>query len=248
MTKGRSVDDLMAVHAATLFVLDEDGRIVRENDPDESPGPLAFLASTAAGQSLHLHRMLSGDLALRLAEGLDRAPPWRDPGTAPAALPAFRALLAGLRSPLTVEPWLTHCLPHRPAPSNGLAVVASGTEEGAALIEALRGRGMPEHLAAAGFVGPADLWAPWCAVLDDGAIAALAFTARLGREGAEIGVHTFPAWRSRGFAAAATAHWAAHPDLAGKALFYSTAFDNRSSRRVAARLGLDLFAWGLRFG
>ena len=36
-------------------------------------------------------------------------------------------------------------------------------------------------------------------------IAAMAFTPRLGETGAEIGDYTFPAFRSRGFAAAATA-------------------------------------------
>ncbi|CEJ10319.1 hypothetical protein BN1110_00591 [bacterium YEK0313] len=236
----------MTVHAATLFVRDDRGRIVRENDPDESAGPLAFLAATPDRQSLHLHQMLPDDLARRLAEQLDRAPPWRDPEAEPAMLSVLSALLAGLRSPLAIERVLIHRLPHRPASSDGSDVVASGTAAGKALIDGLRRDGMPAHLVAAGFVGLTDFWAPWCAVLDEGAIASLAFAARLGRDGAEIGVNTFPGWRSRGLAALATAHWAAHPDLAGKALFYTAAIGNLSSRRVAERLGLDRFGWGLR--
>ena len=248
MAEQLSGDDLMAVHAATLFVLDDEGRIVRENDPDESAGPLAFVISTGLRQGLHRHVTLADDLARHLAGCVGRFPAWRDPDEAPAALPAMRALLAAGRGRCDVERVLIHHLPRQCAPSGPFEVVASGTDAGDALVERLRRQGLPPHLVAAGFVGLADFWAPWCAMLVDGTIASLAFAARLGRAGAEIGVHTFPPWRSRGLAAAAAAHWAGHPDLAGKALFYSTAFDNRSSRRVAGRLGLELFAWGLRFG
>jgi hypothetical protein len=47
-------------------------------------------------------------------------------------------------------------------------------------------------------------------------------------------------------AAAVTAKWASLAELAGRELFYSTAVANASSQRVAARLGLQHFAVGLR--
>jgi predicted GNAT family acetyltransferase len=77
-------------------------------------------------------------------------------------------------------------------------------------------------------------------------IASIAFAARLGAGGAEVGVYTFPGWRSKGLAAAVTAKWSAHPDLEERELFYSTTISNISSRRVAARLGLQQFAISLR--
>jgi hypothetical protein len=46
-------------------------------------------------------------------------------------------------------------------------------------------------------------------------------------------------------AAAVTAKWSSHPELASRELFYSTTVANTSSQRVAARLGLQHLAIGL---
>ena len=126
-----------------------------------------------------------------------------------------------------------------PAPP-GLLVVGSGTAAGDELLGRLESEGMPPGLAGMGFLGTADLWPQWCAVLCGGTVASVAFAARLSPLGAEIGVATASDARGRGLATAVTAAWSAHPDLAGRARFYTTAEENRSSRRVAARLGLRL--------
>jgi predicted GNAT family acetyltransferase len=80
----------------------------------------------------------------------------------------------------------------------------------------------------------------------EGEIAAMAFAARLSDAGAEIGVYTFPAYRGQGCAAAATAAWSSLAALSGRELFYSTLTSNRSSQRVAERLGLEQIGVGLR--
>jgi predicted GNAT family acetyltransferase len=94
----------------------------------------------------------------------------------------------------------------------------------------------------AGFKSVADFWEPWCVALDgnENAIASMCYAARLGDKGAEAGVYTFPRYRSRGLAAAVTASWASMAALNNRELFYSTSAANRSSQRVAARLGLRL--------
>jgi predicted GNAT family acetyltransferase len=71
-------------------------------------------------------------------------------------------------------------------------------------------------------------------------IAAIAFAARVGDQGSEIGVYAFPKFRTRGFASAVTASWSSLASLNGRTLFYSTSRSNRSSQRVAARLGLRM--------
>ena len=81
---------------------------------------------------------------------------------------------------------------------------------------------MPRHVVDAGFANVRDFWTPWCVALDGGVIAAVAFAARLGARGAEVGVHTFPDWRSRGPAAAVMAKWTYHPELASRELFIFT--------------------------
>src|SRR5690606_28612580 len=110
--------------------------------------------------------------------------------------------------------------------------------EGARLEETLIRDGMQPDLVEMGFRQVSDLWAPWCLALQDGQIASLAFAARLGGGGAELGLATLPAFRGRGLAAAATAGWSALPALAGRTLFYSTAASNLASQRVVAKLGL----------
>ncbi|HUY39709.1 MAG TPA: GNAT family N-acetyltransferase, partial [Candidatus Binataceae bacterium] len=98
------------------------------------------------------------------------------------------------------------------------------------------------------FKGVGDFWEPWCVAVEREEIAAIAFAARLGDSGAEIGVYTFPNFRARGFAAAVTASWSLMPQLDGRALFYSTARSNRSSQRVAARLGLRMIGASVSIG
>ncbi|MGH2458180.1 MAG: GNAT family N-acetyltransferase, partial [Chloroflexota bacterium] len=117
-------------------------------------------------------------------------------------------------------------------------LVCSETPEGDRLLARLAERCMPVALVALGFMGVGDFWAPWCAALRGDEIASVALSARLGPEGAEVGVDTVPAWRGRGYAAAATTGWAGHPSLHGRRLFYSTWRTNLPSRHVAQRLGL----------
>jgi ABC-type cobalt transport system substrate-binding protein len=117
-------------------------------------------------------------------------------------------------------------------------IVRGDSPEGQAMLARLAERGMADYMVDAGFKDTRDLWEPWCVALDGGEIASIAFAARLGAIGAEVGVYTFPKYRSRGFAAAVTASWASLESLKQRALFYSRAKSNRSSQRVAARLGL----------
>jgi GNAT acetyltransferase len=139
-----------------------------------------------------------------------------------------------------VERELTFMLPDSAPVSNGGSVVASGTPAGDELLARLEAEGMPAGLTGMGFADTGDLWPPWCAALSGGTLVSIAFAARLSPVGAEVGVATAPEARGRGLAAAVTAAWSCHVELAGRACFYTTDAENRSSRRVAERLGLRL--------
>jgi RimJ/RimL family protein N-acetyltransferase len=82
---------------------------------------------------------------------------------------------------------------------------------------------------------------PWAIALRDGRVAAVAHTPASTERAAEIGIWTHPDFRGQGLAAATTAHWARV--ASGRTLFYSTSADNLSSKRVAARLGLEQLGW-----
>lgn len=230
----------LARGAAASFVLTDAGRILRENDPDHSAGPrLAMLGCASGNLAFVRHDVPEPDVVVHAAT---HAPPWFRPDTLPACLDALTARLAPVTS---VEPSLVFALPPALRAADA-RIVCSGTAEGDALLAALARDGMPEHLVEAGFVGPGDFWAPWCALKDGGEIAAMAFAARLGAAAAEVGVYTFPGWRGRGFAAAVTTAWSGLPELRDRELFYSCLATNVSSRRVAARLRLEHIGMGLR--
>src|SRR5262249_2090872 len=125
--------------------------------------------------------------------------------------------------------------------THNVRIVRSGTAEGDALYASLASNGVPNGLLEMGFKDEKEFWAPWCVALDGKEIASVAFAARLGKKGAATGVATARDFRGRGLGAAATASWASHPRLAGLTLTYSHNRDNRSSQRVAERLGLRFF-------
>lgn len=83
------------------------------------------------------------------------------------------------------------------------------------------------------------LLGPWTiASLDERVVSLCHAPLRTTERFAECGVWTDPDFRRRGFAAAVTAEWAAIAAKPGRRLFYTTHHTNRSSQRVAERLGL----------
>lgn len=242
MTRSR-----LQAHAAAALVLNAAGRIVRENDPDYSPGPLLFLSGCAEGNVCYVRRDVPAAAAGRLLALAAGQPAWREPASPPACLPALMNVLSDVGFRPTVSTEILYALSPAP-PAATVAVIRSGTDEGDGLLSRLEREGLPAHLAAAGFVGLGDFWPPWCVAVDRGEIAAMAFAARLGDEAADVGVYTFPGYRGRGLAAAVTAAWSGHPDLAGRLRFYTTSVENLSSQQVAARLGLPRIGAVLRIG
>jgi len=90
--------------------------------------------------------------------------------------------------------------------------------------------------------------APWAMLCRDGRVVSICHSARLTRAGAEAGTWTAEDYRGRGYAAAVTAAWAPRVAALCPRVFYSTSSDNRSSQRVAERLGLRRLGslWTLR--
>ncbi|MFI7610236.1 GNAT family N-acetyltransferase [Nonomuraea terrae] len=84
--------------------------------------------------------------------------------------------------------------------------------------------------------------APWSMIVDSDQVVSICHTPSRTSAGAEAGTWTAQPFRGRGYAAATTAAWV---DLLSRCpfLFYSTSADNRSSQRVAERLGLRNIGW-----
>jgi hypothetical protein len=229
---------LLQIQVDTLFVTSRSGRIVRCAGPDRAPAPRLHLALGAGGAIVRVR----DDIDPRIADEIETLALREFPLTSPSASPRFsdeyRQLL-GIVEPLTDHHFgVIHHLPHQTRWSGDVTLISHGTPEGETLIAKIARDGMPQDLVDAGFVDLSHFWEPWCVALVEEKIASLAFAVRLGEQGAELGVNTLPAYRSRGLAAAVTAGWSAIPSLQTRPLFYATHRDNVSSQRVIARLGL----------
>jgi len=240
---------LLHINVATIFAMSSSGRIERQNDPDRSPAPRLFFAGCPQGNIAHVRDDVEDEVAGQLLAIAADEPPWRDPWVLPQGIGKFLDVFSNhppfatgpaSRIPLSVGTSVIYQLPRHKKYEHTTNIVRGDSVEGAAIVARFKQRGMPEQMLDAGFESLADLWEPWCVALEGEEVAAIAFAARLGIVGAEIGVYTFPNFRSRGFAAAVTASWSSMASLDGHALFYSTSRSNRSSQRVAARLGLRM--------
>jgi hypothetical protein len=90
---------------------------------------------------------------------------------------------------------------------------------------------------------------PWTMVVDERRVLSICHTpVPLTRSSGEAGVWTAPDARGRGYAAAATAEWAALLRPSGRHLFYVHALANRSSQRVAERLHARRLGWSWHRG
>ncbi len=226
---------LINLEHETRFDIAPDGRIEREAAPDGGPGPQMFLAGCAEGVAVRLGRDVRDDLAVELNDLAADEPPMPRPGDAPRHLDRYLALLG---AGCAAHPGLAFHLPHGPRPEGGAEMILSGTPEAARLEARFAREGMPPPLLAMKIREVADLWPPYCLILQDGEIASMAFASRLGRRGVELGLETLPPYRGRGLAVQAVIGWSGHPALADRTLFYSTARSNLASQRVAAKLGL----------
>jgi hypothetical protein len=219
------------------LVLSPAGRIACVNAPDRPRGPRLHLSGCAGGNLVCLRDDVPEALAVELFALVRGEPNWHRWNEEPRCLSLLVDRLSEMAPVKTIELGVQHLLPHGLSYPHPARIIRSGTTDGARLEEALAAR-MPQPMIDAGFLTVADLWKPWCIAIEADAVASIAFAARLGAQGAAIGVYTFPGHRGRGLAAAVTAAWSQLPELESRVLFYGARQDNRSSRRVIERLAL----------
>jgi hypothetical protein len=227
----------LEVHRATAFTFNERGRMVYESAPDRSRGKRFSLAGCHDGNLVVIRDDVSDFAAGELQRLAGDEPPLSSPEAMPIHLDEYQEVLDGAGSAVEHLLGLLWVLPGPLTFDHDAHLVWSATSEGDRVLAEFADV-MPSGLLDTGFRTPADLWEPWCVALVGGQVASIAESVRTGPHGAEVGVDTAVGFRGHGLAAAATAGWSAHPELADRALFYSTGRDNTSSRRVTERLGL----------
>jgi hypothetical protein len=223
---------LMRLHVETLYVLDAQGRLLRENEPSGGRAPRLFLGRTGAGHELRFRADVDADLVAELTDisevsrrGPDATANLANPTCADALVQTLAA-----RAPVD-RIWTGPAYAsHAAAPARFDDVVAIDARN-AELLE-----------------GGLEAWLPdvphrqpFLAVIEHGRAIALCASVRITDAAHEAGVETVSSDRRRGHASRAAAAWIAAVRALGATPLYSTHRDNAASRALAHRLGLRQF-------
>ncbi|WP_052423414.1 GNAT family N-acetyltransferase [Nonomuraea candida] len=225
--------ELLEIEMRVLWPHDDHGRL---QGPEE-----LVLAVAPEGITAAVAGTVPDDLAGHLLDLVEQAAP-SSPDRPPQVLKECRTLLdQSMRGPSTVSAGPSYLA--SPPVRFGLAaeVLRSDNLNDAQRVRPMRpGNWEPEEWEE--LIG-GGAGAPWSMIVDNDQVVSICHTPRRTPAGAEAGTWTAQAFRGRGYAAATTAAWVDLLSPHCPFLFYSTSADNRSSRRVAERLGLRDIGW-----
>ncbi len=220
--------ELMRMHVAALFVLDERERMTRVNEPDGKRAPRFFLGRTAQGYEWRVRDDVDGQLAGELE-------------SACLAESAAEETLLSERDSTRYENILSRFEPiqsieagpafHFPAQLVSASRAVLVTEANAEVLTPHLEPWLPDVSASR----------PLFARLVDGRAVAVCCSVRITALADEAGVETAPEFRGHGYATEAVAAWAKAVRAMGRTPLYSTSWQNSASRALARRLGLLIF-------
>ena len=211
------------LHLRTSFVFDDDGRIVATREPRPSPGPAFRFVRDARTYVWAVRSDVPGDIAAEIdAIARDENPEadLRDP---PVHAERYASLLGGR---VTSGP--AYSFP-RVLPDPGEVVLVDDLRQ----LERNFQGWVAEEIPGC---------SPVVAIMEEGHCVSVCFCARRSEVAAEAGLETVEAFRGRGLAPRVTTAWALAIRASGRIPLYSTSWENRSSLRVARRLGLQIYA------
>lgn len=216
--------DLIRKQADVLFRHDAGGRITHVNEPDGARAPRFFLGRTVEG---HVWRFRD-DLDAALCTELERAivtEPHDEFLTAPYGTTIYAEMLARFEPVTSIFAGPAYRFPAELPGARHTVVV---TPENIDLLRPHLEPWMPD-------VG---LRAVVVARVHEGQAVSVCASVRENDFVHEAGVETASAYRGRGFAIDAVAHWASAVRGLGRTPLYSTEWENKSSQALAAKLGL----------
>jgi RimJ/RimL family protein N-acetyltransferase len=220
-----SDQELMRIHADTLFTHDGRGRMVGVNEPGGARAPRFFVGRTAQGSVRRFRDDLDDELVRRLEQACAAEPEGDELLDAPHGVAPYEELLARLAPVGKTWAGPAFHFPGEPAASPEAVRV---TAENAALLR--------PHLEP--WMEDVAHRRPMFAFVVGSRAVSLCASVRTGPVAHEAGVETAPEFRGRGYAAAAVAAWAAAVRGMGRLPLYSTSWRNTASRALARKLGL----------
>jgi hypothetical protein len=218
------IGSLLQLELETLWITDNDGRMVRARTSEDRPAPTLTVVRGDSQLVWAAGRSVTAPVLDEIAQVLDgeRSETPAGNGWRPAASDRLLAVL-GKHASGREERGPSFVLTETPERVSGIDCWTSARID----VDDLRGLMREEDRCS--------LVAPWAVAVADGSVAAVCETARSAPTSVEAGVWTYEPFRRRGFGAAAVATWSSLVNE--RIVFYSTTFDNVASQRIAQSLG-----------
>jgi len=212
----------------TLFVLNEDGRIVSTREPNPGPGARFSLIRGVAQCAWAVHADVPEAQAAALSALAREEPPCAEFRSDPVHADEYLSLIGG-----EVDSGPAFIFPQVIPGSEGVGLVTDLTQ----LEKHFQGWSedeLPDR-------------SPILGVFEGDHAVSVCFCARKSALAAEAGLETAPIFRGRGLGPRVTAAWARAIRGSGSLPIYSTSWSNASSLAVALTLGLEACAsdWSL---
>jgi RimJ/RimL family protein N-acetyltransferase len=217
--------ELIAIHIATLFTLDANGRLLRVNEANGGVAPRFFLGRTPLGNAWQFRHDVDDDL-VRALDAVCRSEADSDELLrAPYGATPYRDLLEQAAPVQRVEAGPAYRFPRVLAETPEIVAV---TRENVHILQ--------RYMSA--WLGDVEQCQPFMAFVVDGHAASVCASVRVAPKAHEAGVDTHPEFRGRGYAPRVTTAWARAVRAMGRIPLYSTSWENSASRAVARKLGL----------
>lgn len=224
--------NLMRLHVKALFTQDDDGRLVAVNDSSRAPAPRFFLGLTARGSLCWMRRDLSASLAEELLALCEAQSVDIELGTDAFRSSRFVDCLS--REGPVERVWsgpAYACPPRFSGDASAVRVTAANAELLSPYLEDWR--------------VDAEAGVPMAASMHNGAAVSVCCSVRVTEGAHEAGVETHADFRARGHASRAVRSWASAVRKLDCVPLYSTSWENKPSRALAASLGLVRFGTDL---
>lgn len=211
-----------ALQLETLYVLDDDGRLVSTREPGSHRPPVLAFVRGVTSSAWAIRTDVPGDLAAELATLLSTEPPRADLEAPPVHLDRYLELVQG-----RLESGPAFAFPDELPATGEVELIERAEQLGAGFAD------LGDEL---------DARAPVVGVMKGDRAVSLCFCARRSDDAAEAGLQTLESHRGRGYASRVTSAWALALRTTGRTPLYSTAWTNVASRAVAGKLGLVAYA------
>lgn len=218
----------MRLHTYACYLHDDDGRLLRANEPGGEEAPRFWLGRTNEGAIWRFGRRASADVIEKLSQLCESERALSDSPSNSRSGGQYENLLAHSGEPLVVSSGPTYWLPQQKN-VRSTAVELSPVQK-----ELLRGT-LDEWIPDLAFRRP------FFVSMSASKAVSVCASVRVTSLADEAGVETAPAYQKLGHAANAVEAWATAVLAMGKIPLYSTSWDNQASQSVARSLGFQMF-------